>query len=311
MDEHIDLPTTSDVSVKVSSGDIKLKILTLMDTEQKLSTLTGISSYQLLDSLIESMQLTNLVSSRNQNILSLKERIVMTFMKLKLAIFFDCSNDKCKRNTIDILSFILKPIISWPSRTEIKCNIPTCFRKFSDNRIVRIVIDCIEIPLVKPKNLTGSIITYSQYKSTYTAKYMTGITPGGILSFITPAHGGRTSDKFIFEDSKLIDKLENGDAIMCDKGFLIDYICAQRLVKLYRPPFLKENKQLSKDESLMNVDIASARVHIERVNQRIKVFNVFQKYPSNLLSRLVASFTIICAIVNLSHPILANDKFVT
>jgi len=318
MDEHLDLLTTSDVSVQVTSGDIKLNILTLMDTEQKLSALTGISSYQLLDSLIESMQLTNLVSSRNQNILSLKERILMTFMKLKqkmsysvLAIFFNCSNDKCKRiilNIIDILSLILKPMIPWPSRTEIKCNIPTCFRKFSDTRIV---IDCIEIPLMKPKNLTGSILTYSQYKSTYTAKFMTGITPGGILSFITPAYGGRTSDKFIFEDSKLIDKLENEDAIMCDKGFLIDNICAQRHIKLYRPPFLKGNKQLSKEESLMNVDIASARVHIERVNQRIKVFNVFQKYPSSLLSRLDASFTIICAIVNLSHPILANDKFVS
>jgi len=128
---------------------------------------------------------------------------------------------------------------------------------------------------------------------------MTVITPGGTLSFITPAYGGRTSDKFIFEDSKLIDKLENGDAIMCDN------ICAQRHMKIYRPPFLIGNKQLSKDESLnMNVDIASARVHIERVNQRIKVFNVFQKYPSSLLSRLDASFTVICAIVNLSHTIL-------
>ncbi|XP_025208757.1 uncharacterized protein LOC112604103 isoform X1 [Melanaphis sacchari] len=40
VNEHLDLPTTSDVSVQVTSGDIKLNILTLMDTEQKLSTLT-------------------------------------------------------------------------------------------------------------------------------------------------------------------------------------------------------------------------------------------------------------------------------
>jgi len=44
-----------------------------------------------------------------------------------------------------------------PNLIEIKCNIPTCFRKFSDTRVV---IDCIEIPLMKSKNLTGSIITY-------------------------------------------------------------------------------------------------------------------------------------------------------
>lgn len=50
--------------------------------------------------------------------------------------------------------------------------------------------------------------------------------------------------------SKILDRLEAGDAIMADKGFLIDNLCAQRQIKLYRPPFLKGKTQLSKDEAL-------------------------------------------------------------
>lgn len=220
----------------------------IINTDQKLSTLTGISTHDLLDSLIECIQFSQLVTKGKQRLFSIKERVVMTFMKLKqnlsysvLAIFFNCSVTNCKRiifNTIDILSNVLKSMIPWPSKTEILSNMPQCFLKFSDTRII---VDCIEIPL--PKKLSGSIITYSQYKSTYTAKFMTGITPGGILSFITPAYGGRVSDKFIFENSKLIDKLEDGDSIMTDKGFLIDSICTQRHIKLYRPPFLRAKKQ--------------------------------------------------------------------
>lgn len=198
-------------------------------------------------------------------------------------------------------------MIPWPSKNEINSNMPLCFKNYSDTRII---INCIEIPLMKPKHLSDSIVTYSQYKSTYTAKFITGIIPGGILSFITSAYGGRASDKFIFESSELVNKLEAGDAIMTDKGFLIDNLCAKRHIKLYRPPFLKDKTQLTQDEALFNVTIASAMVHIERVYQRIKVFNIFQKCPTSLISNLDAIFLIVCAIVNFSQPILADDKFV-
>jgi len=43
----------------------------------------------------------------------------------------------------------------------------------------------------------------------------------------------------------------------------------------------------------------------------MKVFNVFRKFPSSLISKLDAIFLIVSAIVNLSQPILADDKFVS
>ena len=56
---------------------------------------------------------------------------------------------------------------------------------------------------------------------------MTGVSPAGLITLISNSYGGRASDKLIFEESKLINGLSpNRDAIIIDKGFLIDGICA-------------------------------------------------------------------------------------
>ncbi|KAF0756420.1 Uncharacterized protein FWK35_00015347, partial [Aphis craccivora] len=66
------------------------------------------------------------------------------------------------------------------------------------------------------------------------------------------------------------------DAIMVDRGFRIDDICNEKGVTLIRPPFLRGKSQFTKTEALLTKEIASARVHIERVNQRLKTFKILQ-----------------------------------
>lgn len=308
----------NDIGIQVTSGDLVFLFSTLINSDKKLNTLTGLHSFTLLDSIVDSINILKTKPTHSFQLQSTKDCVILTFMKLKqnlsysvLAILFQCSNSNCKKlitETICLLSVILKPMIPWPTKNEILCNLPKCFKNFESTRII---IDCIEIPIMKPKSLSASIITYSNYKSTYTAKFMTCVTPAGIISFISQGYGGRASDKFIFENSNVIDLLEENDAIMADKGFLIDSLCAKKHVKLFRPPFLRGKQQLTQTEALLNKSIASARVHIERVNQRIKIFNIFSKFPSSLLSKIDEIFLIACAIVNLSVPILNNNKFMT
>ena len=60
----------------------------------------------------------------------------------------------------------------------------------------------------------------------------------------------------------------------------------------------------------MSAKIARARVHIERSNQRLKVFKVLgSKMPGGLVAHADKIMTIITAIVNMSSPILNTDKF--
>lgn len=142
---------------------------------------------------------------------------------------------------------------------------------------------------------------------------MTGVSPGGIITYVSEPYGGRASDKTIFEQSDLILKMERfEDAIMVDKGFLIDDICEQFKIKLIRPPFLKNQKQLTTEQANLNSKIAAARVHIERANQRIKIFKILSsklKWP--LVSKIKDIFIIACGITNLSSPILADSRFLT
>lgn len=72
---------------------------------------------------------------------------------------------------------------------------------------------------------------------------MTGVPPAGTITFMSNSYSGRASDKIIFEQNRLIDKLDTGRyAIMGDKGFLIDEVCTMNRIKLIRPPFLRKNK---------------------------------------------------------------------
>lgn len=209
---------------------------------------------------------------------------------------------------LSVLACVLKPAILWLNLNIIKSTLPICFKDFNN---VVVVIDCTEISIEKPKCLCCRLKLYSPYKSTHTIKFLTGISPAGVIMFVSRAYGGRASDKQIFEQSNIETFLKCGeDEIMTDKGFLIDDICNSYNIKIVRPPILKNCKQLSADNCDKNVKIARCRVHIERVFQRIKIFKILNTIiPLGLVSKIEDIFHIICGITNLSAPVLSVDKF--
>ncbi|XP_066587815.1 uncharacterized protein [Prorops nasuta] len=207
-----------DFGVQVTSGDLLLdkSFLSLLKTDTELSTATGIETFELLNSIITAVEIAAPHLKIHNSILNISERVLLTFIKLKqnvsysfLSLLFPRVNVRyCKEiicNMLDILFEILNPCIHYPSRNEILKNIPLCFAGFADTQII---LDCTEIEIQKPKNLCCQITTYSNYKGRYTVKFMTGVTPGGIISFVSSAYGGRASDKAIFEQSKLLQQLE-------------------------------------------------------------------------------------------------------
>jgi len=63
--------------------------------------------------------------------------------------------------------------------------------------------------------------TYSNYKHRNTWKILLGISPNGVVTFVSSLFPGSTSDKIITLKSGLLDQLVPGDLILADKGFLI------------------------------------------------------------------------------------------
>ena len=59
--------------------------------------------------------------------------------------------------------------------------------------------------------------TWSQYKCQNTIKFFIGISPQGVISFVSKAWGGRVSDKYLTEHSDFLKNILPGDAVPADR----------------------------------------------------------------------------------------------
>ena len=287
-------------------------IMLLIESEPALSVLTGIPSLDILDTLEKHVQIR---LPKNKNI---RKRIVLTLMRLKvglsltcLAVLFRCDRSHCSKmfsSTIVALADVLREVVDWPSKDEIRNWMPKSFRNFLKTRVI---LDCAEVPVEKPQCLICRVRTYSHYYGEHTLKFMVGCAPSGSISFLSKAYGGRVSDKQICRESGVLEKLEPYvDAVMVDKGFMIEDLCEERAVGLIRPPFLRNKTQFSEEEAKMTAEIARARVHVERAIQRLKLYSVLkQKIPWTLLPYANSIIVVIGGITNLCNPIIGDDSF--
>ncbi|CAD6224479.1 GSCOCG00011781001-RA-CDS, partial [Cotesia congregata] len=124
-----------DIGIQVESDYLTPKFSTCIKSDQQLSTLTGLSSFAILNTIEQLViKVQSMRGTSNSSIkFDLRELLIMTFMKLKqnmsystLAIFFNFSKNGCKSQIwkmIDILYLALKPSIHWPSKENILKNI--------------------------------------------------------------------------------------------------------------------------------------------------------------------------------------------
>ena len=75
--------------------------------------------------------------------------------------------------------------------------------------------------------------------------------------------------------------LEEGDFLMADKGFHLQKHCEARNITLNFPPVLGKDSQLSPADLTETRRIASLRVHVERVIERIKKFHILRSLAAS------------------------------
>jgi len=284
-----------------------------MKNEAQLSCCTGLSSFSLLDGLCSAVERYK----RRNHFLHTKDEVLMTLMKLKLncsftflSVCFNVDRTTCARNfasNIEVLSSTLSNFIISPSRDSILNNLPYCFQDFP---LTVFVLDCTEIPVCAPACIRCRTQCWSQYKKRPTIKLLIGITPDGVITYVGPCYGGKASDNFLFKISGLLDRCLPADCIMVDKGFLIEEECEARGVKVIRPAFKENNEQLGYEDCERSRKIASARVHVERVMERLKNFQILKdEIQWNYLQYMDDVVKCIAGIVNLSPPLLSDKAF--
>ncbi len=218
----------------------------------------------------------------------------LVLMKLRLglthkdlAFRFHCSYATISatfHEWLDIMAQRFTSLIHWPSREEIKNNLTALFRSPPFNS-VRCIIDCSEIFIDRPTSLSARAMTYSNYKSHNTIKFLVGISPTGSITCLSKSWGGRASDKTITKSSGLID-LSEGDIVMADRGFNFPEYLAAKGVQLLIPASTRGKTQLSGQEVSVSRHMSRMRIHVERAIGRIKNYSILpQTLPINLIKR--------------------------
>ncbi|KAH9627677.1 hypothetical protein HF086_016831 [Spodoptera exigua] len=214
---------------------------------------------------------------------------------------------KIFKKSVPLIAKALSCFIIKSNKSTIEQNLPIAFRH--KYRHINCIIDCLEIEIQKPLKSVYQALTWSEYKKANTIKYLISSTPDGIINYISPGYGGRISDVSLVEDCNFLDQLEPGVFILADRGFKhIEPLLLQKGFNLVRPPSVSANLKLSKAEARKTKEIASLRIHIERVI-RLREFSMLKSHSvvnTNLIKFLDDCVVISCALINIQDSIIKN-----
>ena len=76
----------------------------------------------------------------------------------------------------------MKVLFSWPSRERLKTAMPKQFAPYSNTCVI---IGCTEIFIQRPTSMQSQCATFSHYKHRNTFNVLIGISPGGVITFVS------------------------------------------------------------------------------------------------------------------------------
>jgi hypothetical protein len=128
-----------------------------------------------------------------------------------------------------------------------------------------------------------------------------------MITYLSRCYGGKASDTYITNHSGFLDNLSPGDMVMADKGF--PRIKSEEIITVIPPRASAKQKQFTQEQLEDTQKIASVRIHVERVIQRLKIFRILtHRFEYSLLPHVNKILRVCAALVNLSAPILRSTS---
>ncbi|KAK3088592.1 hypothetical protein FSP39_021029 [Pinctada imbricata] len=247
--------------------------------------------------------------------LSLIDQMFSVLMRIRLGLYVQDVADRFCISTatyskyfntwIALLHVELKAMNPFPSRAKVDQTMPDSFKKKYPS--VRTIIDCTELFIQRSSSIINQSITFSNYKHHTTIKFLVGITPSGVISFVSEGWGGRVSDRALTMESGFIELLDENDSVMADKGFTIKDLLEKKKCHLNIPPFRGQSSQFSTNQVFETQEIAELRIHVERSIGRVKNFHILQGVmPISLAPNATKIFQVCCWLSNFDVPLVKN-----
>ncbi|XP_077354673.1 uncharacterized protein LOC144002881 [Festucalex cinctus] len=296
----------------------------LEHNNEKVNFYTALANFSLLMSVFR--HVIAQVPTSSKNVLDSFSEFLMTIIRLRLnvplrdlAYRFNTSESTASRifeKWIEILDVRLRHIVRWPNREDLRKTMPLTFQEAFGNKVA-IIIDCFEVFVERPSSLAARAMTWSNYKHHNTVKFLVGIAPQGVITFVSDAWGGRSSDKHITENCSILKNILPGDVVLADRGFTIEDSVSLYCAELNIPAFTKGKTQLSPSEVRNSRKIAAVRIHVERVIGLVRrKYQVLQgTLPIHLLKTKDGQGSptidkiarVCCALTNISNSVVPFD----
>lgn len=262
---------------------------------------TYVKFYMVLRTLGPAAYCLNYIYHKVTNI-SVSDQFFLVLIKLRrhrtnfdLSRFFNVSEKTVSNVFYTWILFMSKQwreVDIWPPKSLVNYFCPSDFKlKFPNTRVI---VDGTECPIKKPKLPKTQQATFSTYKNKNTVKILVGATPGGLVSYVSPAYGGSTSDRQIVERSSLLNLCDPGDSIMADKGFNVQDMFVHRNIQINMPTFFKKKNRMSCSTVIQDRKISSKRVHIERIIGLAKTFKILVEPMNSSETKLSSHITFVC-----------------
>lgn len=292
-------------STQVNFEHIYGSIERYKDQANVIAFYTGFETYAKFNFVFSTLSpmahLIKYYGSHVQNI-SIEDQFFMTMMKLRqnkcnfeLAKFFQTSETTVYNIFITWISYmdqLWRKLNIWPDKELVQYYMPESFKLYDKN--TRVIIDGTEIKMQKPGNPVSQQVSWSSYKHSNTLKVLVGATPGGLLSYCSPAYAGSVSDRQTVERSDLLKKCEIGDSILADRGYNIQDMFIGKDITLNIPTFLKGKSQIPGVTLLRDRKLASQRVHIERLIGLTKTYKILKEELHHNFVPLASKIFFVC-----------------
>lgn len=206
--------------------------------------------------------------------------------------------------SVPVIASAIRPFIVQLNSQMTKQNLPMSFRHKYNH--VSCIIDCLEIEVQKPSSAVNQALTWSDYKKANTFKYLISCTPNGLVNYISPGFVGRITDTCLIESCDFLQCLHGGMCVMADRGFKhVEQYLHKANVLLVRPPSIEGGIKLTKSAAKKTKQIASLRIHVERVIRRLREFHMLKPHAClNINLVKVLDEIITCGLINLQDSII-------
>jgi hypothetical protein len=192
--DHVPLKTTG-TSTDKFMDQMSLRVLS---SDKKCKAICGVSLALFAQT---AMSLAGKIAPRK--VLTDTDQLVLYFMKLKtrlsfvaLGVIFGIHQRTASKIFSSILNAhfdVAKKHVWWLTKHEVQETMPDSFKLHYPE--TRVIIDASEVKIQCPRAVDASVLCYSGYKSNHTAKWLVGIAPCGLITFMSRAYGGRVTGK--------------------------------------------------------------------------------------------------------------------